>query len=78
MGSQAAYNALHEAPAAIVVRFDGIYFVAEAHDAWQPDRTGGGVGPVVVTYRTIGHPYAVADAAQRTAAMILKAKGDDK
>lgn len=32
----------------------------------------------MLSNRTIGHPYAVADAAQRTAAMILKAKGDDQ
>lgn len=58
MGSQAVWNAEHEAPVSIAVRVNGEWFVAEREGAEQPDNYGGGRGPVVVCYATRGRHYA--------------------
>lgn len=83
MGSQAVHNARIDAPAAIVIRLKGDtrpwhWFIAVKHDAWQPDRSNGGSGPVVLTYRLApGLPYATEAEAQTDAALILARETKD-
>lgn len=73
MGSQAVWNAEHEAPEMIVVRVGRDWYVAERQGAEQPDQYGGGRGPVVVYYATVGRPYARGQAAATSdAALTLK------
>lgn len=73
MGSQAVWNAEHEAPKMIAVCVNGKWHLAERDGAEQPDQTGGGAGPVVVLYRLApGLPYRSKSAALVDGALVLK------
>lgn len=77
MGSQACHDALVDAPTAIVLMFvENEWRVARKHRAWQPNREGGGLGPVVVTYRLEPGLFGSESHAEIAAATIIAVEKD--
>lgn len=74
MGSQVVYNTLVDAPPAIVVDCSSIgggWRIAERRDGIQPNRSHGGIGPVVLRYELAPLPYRSQRAAETDAALIV-------
>lgn len=73
MGSQEVWHRRVNAPSAIVVDTPAGWFVAERGGGEQPDRSHGGMGPVVLTYTVPARslPYRSKEAATGDALLIL-------